>query len=149
MVVVSNVTTSSAICSASLGLRTAVRGKVSSPLRPFSEERGPTKNYTLLQGLQLLARLEANRLARRDSHLGAGARVAANAGLAWTDVEDAEAAQFDTLALRQRPLHGFEHSLNSHFGFCFRDAGSVDHFVDNIELDQAPLLIGPSKLHDR
>src|SRR3989304_4897916 len=43
-------------------------------------------------GLQFLARLEAHGFARRDIDLLAGARVAADAGLAGLDGEDSESA---------------------------------------------------------
>ena len=52
----------------------------------------------LLQRLQLLTRLETNRFARRNGHFGAGARIAADPGLARTHVEDSEASQFDAFA---------------------------------------------------
>ena len=43
----------------------------------------------------------------------------------------------------QRLLHGLENGFDGHLGFGFSDAGSVDYLVDNIELDQVPLLTDP------
>jgi hypothetical protein len=100
---------------------------------------------TLLQLLKLFAGLEANRLAWRDRHLRACTRVSSNPGLSGTNVEDAEAAKFYTLALRQRVLHAFENSLDSHLRFGFRDACPVDDFIDDVELDQCL----PPKVTDR
>src|SRR5450432_1502733 len=94
----------------------------------------------LLQRLQLLARLEADRLAGRDGNLGAGTRVAADAGLTGLYVEDAEAAQFNAVALFQRFLHGFKDRFHCHFGLSFGDAGPVHDLVDDVQLDQNSLL---------
>ena len=76
------------------------------------------------------------RFARRDRHFRAGARIAADAGFARFHGEDAEAAQFDAVALLQRALHLLEHGLHGHLGFGLGDAGLVDDFVDDVELDQ-------------
>src|ERR1035441_4133523 len=54
----------------------------------------------LVNGLQFLAGLEADGLAGRYGHFGAGARVPSNAGLARTHVEDAKTAQFNAVAIR-------------------------------------------------
>ena len=54
---------------------------------------------TLLQLLKLFARLETNGFAGRNRHLRAGARIAADARLSRTHVEDPKTAQFDSLAL--------------------------------------------------
>ena len=56
-----------------------------------------------LQRVQFLAGLEAHRLAGGDADLGAGAGIAADAGFAGADAEDAKAAQFDALAGGQEP----------------------------------------------
>src|SRR4051794_1059532 len=101
---------------------------VSSTIRQFSTRQ-------LVDGLQFFAGLEANGLAGRNADLCAGARVAADAGLARTHVEDAEAAKFDAVALGERFLHGLEDGLNGHLGFCLGDAGLGHHFVDDVELD--------------
>src|SRR5271163_1351060 len=51
-----------------------------------------------IERVQLLAGLEADGLAGRYADFGAGAGVAADAGFAGADAEDAKSAQFDALA---------------------------------------------------
>jgi hypothetical protein len=91
----------------------------------------------LVDGLQLFARLEANSFSGRDAHFGAGAWIAANSGLSRTYVEDAEAAQLDAVALRERALHTFKIGFNGLLGFSLSDAGFVHNFIDDVELDHA------------
>ncbi len=98
MVVVSSVSARSAQCKAQRAVEIVSRGNVSAVLNTSLDERGTTRT-TLLQGLQLLAGLKAHRFAGRDGNLGAGARIAADAGLARAHVEDAEAAQLNALAV--------------------------------------------------
>ena len=70
----------------------------------LAPRRGPSttgdrlRGTALLDRLQFLAGLEADGLAGRNVDLGAGARVAANAGLARAHGEDAEAAQLNAIA---------------------------------------------------
>jgi len=63
--------------------------------------------------MEFFAGFEANGFARGDAHFLAGARIATDARLAGFYVEDAEAPQFNTVALREGTLHGFKelHSL--------------------------------------
>ena len=61
--------------------------------------------------MQLLAGLEAHGFAWRDVDFFTGARVAADAGLAGLDAEDAEAAQFNALPAAQGTLQGLEDSF--------------------------------------
>ena len=82
--------------------------------------------------MQFFAGLEADGFARRDADLGAGARIAANAGFAGTHVEDAEAAQFDALALGERVLEGLEHCVDSRFSLVALQAGALNHLVNNV-----------------
>src|SRR5579871_604504 len=97
----------------------------------------------LLQRLQLLARLESNRLPGRNGDFGARARIAPDAGLAWTHVEDSETTKLDALAAAQRSLHALENGLDGHLGLGFRDAGLVDYFVDDVQFNQSRLLVLP------
>ena len=60
------------------------------------------------QALQFLAGLEAHGFTWGDVDFFAGARVAADAGLAGLDAEDAEAAQFNALPAAEGILQGFE-----------------------------------------
>src|ERR1700690_3234272 len=92
-----------------------------------------------VDGLQLLARLEAYRLAWRNGNLGASTRIAPDAGLTGPDVEHAKPAQFNAITLGERPLHAPEHSFHGQFGLGFSDSGLVHHFIDDVELDHRRL----------
>lgn len=87
---------------------------------------------SLLQGLQFLAGLEPNSLARRDGNFGSRAGVPADARLARPDIENPKAAQFDPLPLGKRPLHALENRFHRHLGLGLGDSGLVNYFVDNI-----------------
>src|ERR1700722_1067200 len=93
----------------------------------------------LINRLQFFSRLEAHGLARRNRNLGAGARVAADASLAWAHVEHAESAQFNTIAAGQRILHALKDGFHRQLGLGLSDAGSGDHFVDNVEFNHERL----------
>src|SRR5271167_1699275 len=56
----------------------------------------------LFNGLQLFARLKANRFPRRNVDFRAGAGIAPNSGLSRANREDTKAAQFDAVALGKR-----------------------------------------------
>src|SRR6185295_10531285 len=116
----------------------------------------PRGDAALLQRLQLLAGLEANRLAGGNRDLRAGARVPADARLAGTHVEDAEAAQFNTFTAAEGALHAFENGFDGHLRFGLSYASAINNFVDNVQFDQSRLLVPamqckfvPRKLHDR
>jgi len=91
----------------------------------------------LVDGVQFFAGFEANGFAGRNIHFSAGAWVAANAGFAWTDVEDAETAKLDSVALRQCLFHRLEDDFHRALGLRLGDAGPAHDFVDDIELDHA------------
>src|SRR5712691_4819202 len=74
---------------------------------------------SLIDGLQLLAWLKAHGLAGWDRHLGAGARIATDAGLARPDIEYTKSPQFNAIAFGES---------------CF-----VNHFINNVELDHERL----------
>ena len=88
--------------------------------------------HTLLQGLQFFAGLEAHCLAGGDSDFRAGSGIAADAGFARPDIENAEAPKLNAIALAQCLLHRFEDGLDGGFGFRFGDAGPVYHLVDDV-----------------
>jgi hypothetical protein len=91
----------------------------------------------LIEDLEVFAGLEADGFARGDGDLGAGARVAADAGLAGLDSEDAEAAELDAVAGSEGALHRLEDGVDG--GFCLDawEAGAFDHSLDKILLDHA------------
>src|SRR5512146_2251347 len=98
---------------------------------------GAPVSSLLVDGVQLLAGLEADGLARWNVDFGAGTRIAADAGLARTDVEDAETAKLDAIALRKCLFHRLEDDFHRALGLRLGDAGPAHDFVDNIELDHA------------
>jgi hypothetical protein len=92
--------------------------------------------------VQLLAWLKADRFARGDADLGAGSRIAANAGFARADAEDAKSAQFNALAGGKSLLQALEDRI--HRGFCL-DAGqarALDYMMDDVLLNQWGNLTG-------
>jgi len=94
---------------------------------------------SLVDRLQLFARLETHSLAGRDADFGAGARVASDAGFARTNVEDAETSELDAITQRQSLLHALKDGFHRHFSFGFGDASLVYDFVDDIEFDHYQL----------
>ena len=62
--------------------------------------------------VQLIAGLEAHRFAWGDGNFGSGAWVAADAGLAGLDSEDAEATEFDAVSGDERLFHAVEDGVN-------------------------------------
>lgn len=103
----------------------------------------------LLKRLEFLAGLEAHGFAGRDGDFCARTRIAADAGFTGFHGKDAEAAEFDPVAMFQSPFHFFKHGLHGHFGLGLGDTGLVDHFVDDIELDQTILLNAAPQTDDR
>jgi len=93
----------------------------------------------LVERLQFLTGLEANGFPGRDGYFSASARVTANTGFSWTDVEDAKASQFNSFATAQRSLHALKDGLDSHFRLGFSNASPIDDFVDDVEFNQVRL----------
>src|SRR5271167_4559770 len=93
------------------------------------------ENRGSLDGLQFFAWLEAHGLPWRNGNLCAGTRVSPDTGLPRPDIEHAEPAQFNPIALGERTLHAAENGFYGQFGFGFSDSGLVDHFVDDVKLD--------------
>jgi len=88
------------------------------------------------QNVQLFAWLEAHSLARRDADFSASSGVAADAGLARTDAEDAKAAEFDAVARRESLFQSLKNGIHGRFSFGSWQACPFDHVMDNILLDQ-------------
>src|SRR5450631_670337 len=98
------------------------------------------------ESLQFLAGLEAHGFAGRDADFLAGARVAADAGLARAHVEHAEAAQLDALAFAKRLFHGIEDGFNSLFGLGPAHSGLVYDGVYDVQLNHSTLQLSNGKL---
>ena len=94
--------------------------------------------------MQFFTGLEAYGLSRRDADLGAGSGIAADAGFAGADAENAESAQFDTLAGGKSLLEALEDGI--HRGFCLgpRQARALDNMMDDVLLNQWGNLAGPT-----
>jgi flavin reductase (DIM6/NTAB) family NADH-FMN oxidoreductase RutF len=101
----------------------------------------------LLERLQFFPWLEPDRLARRNRNLSPGSRVPADSSLARLHIKNAEAPQFNAVSAFESLLHMLEDCLDGHFGLRLCDAGFIDHFVDDIEFDQARLRV--RQLDDR
>src|SRR5262249_20586852 len=110
-----------------------------SPVRPS------VSFQSLVDGLQLLPRFKAYRLSRRNTDLGPGARIAPNAGFARTHIENAKSTQLNALPLGQGFLHAFKDCFHGQLGLRLGDAGFVDHFVDDIELNHRSALLNCQK----
>src|ERR1700728_2671151 len=82
--------------------------------------------------MKLFARLEANRLARGNADLGAGTRVASDAGLARTNVEDAKTTQLDPLTLSERALQRLKDGIHSCLRFVALQASALNHLVNDV-----------------
>jgi len=98
----------------------------------------------VVEQVQFFSRLETDGFSWRDADLGAGARVAADAGLAGTHVEDAEAAQLDPLALGQGAFERLEDRVDSRLGLVALQAGAFNHLVNNVLFYQGFLRSGES-----
>src|SRR5689334_21497665 len=68
-------------------------------IRSSGNTEGPARGGHLLQGLELFAGLEANRLAGRNRNLGSGTGIPADSRLPRLDGKDAKAPQLDPVSL--------------------------------------------------
>jgi hypothetical protein len=73
---------------------------------------GTVWRFALVDQVELFSRLEANGFAWSDCYLCAGARIAANAGLAGPHVEYAKTSELDTLTRRQSLLQAFKDGID-------------------------------------
>jgi len=80
--------------------------------------------------VQLFTGLEADSFAGGNADLGAGAGVAADAGFAGFDGEDAESAKLDAVAFAEGFLHGFKDGVDG--GLCL-DTGEPGSFYDTLD----------------
>jgi hypothetical protein len=92
--------------------------------------------------MEFLAGFEADGFTWRDIHFSSGAGIAADAGFASADAENAESAQFDALTGGEGLFEAFEDGVNCRLSFGARQASALDHVMNNILLDQRSLLAG-------
>jgi hypothetical protein len=97
--------------------------------------------------MQFLAGFEAHGFSRSDADFGAGAGVAAYAGFAGADAENAKSAQFDALAGGQGLLQALKNRI--HRGLCLgaRQACALDYMMDDVLLNQRGNLAGATGLN--
>lgn len=86
--------------------------------------------------MKLFTGLESDGFSGSDADFSAGARIAADTGLAWADAEDAETAQFNTVACGEGVFKPLKYCIYGRLGLGARQAGTLDHVVNNILLDQ-------------
>jgi hypothetical protein len=86
--------------------------------------------------VQLFAGLKSHGLAGCDADLSASPGIAANPGLASADTEHAEAAQLDAFTSRQRLFQALKDRINRRFSLGPRQAGTLNHVMNDVLLDQ-------------
>ena len=96
----------------------------------------------ILDGMQFLAGFEAHGLSGGDADLGSGTGIAANAGFAGADAENAKSAQFDALAGSQGLLQALEDRIDRCFRLGARQAGALDYLMDDVLFNQWGILAG-------
>ena len=96
--------------------------------------------FAVVKRMQLLARLEADCLAGSDADFGTGAGIAADAGFAGADAEDAESAQFDALACGESLLQALEDRIHRGLSLGAGQARALDHMMDDVLLNHCRYL---------
>jgi hypothetical protein len=91
--------------------------------------------------LEFFAGFEANGFAGRDADFFAGAGVAADAGFAGLDAENAEAAEFDALAAAESLLQGIKNGFDGLLGFGAADESLGYNRIHDVQLDHTRLLL--------
>ena len=92
--------------------------------------------------MQFLAGLETHSLAWGNADLGPGAGIAADAGFAGANAENAKSAQFDALAGGEGLLQALEDRIHSSFCLRARQAGALDNLMDDVLFNQWGILAG-------
>lgn len=97
-----------------------------------------------IEEVEFFARFEANGFTGGDGDFGSGTRVASDAGFAGTDIEDAEAAQLDAIALGKSLFQAFKYGIDRGFCLIARKTRTLDDVMDNVLFYQRvhPLLQG-------
>jgi hypothetical protein len=102
---------------------------------------GLSRFFCGFDALEFFAGFEAYGFAGRDADFFAGAGVAADAGLAGLDAEDAEAAEFDALAAAEGLFQGIENRFDGLLGFGAADESLGDNRIHDVQLDHTRLLL--------
>src|SRR5439155_24237130 len=98
---------------------------------------------------EILAGLEADRVAGRDRDLDTGLGIASDPALAALDLKNAEAPQLDAVSRAEPGTHGFDDRLHRRRGLGARNRCETDHEVDDVGFDHflpsglLPAIISP------
>jgi hypothetical protein len=107
----------------------------------WPERRIGLRLFGGFDALEFFAGFEADGFAGGDADFFAGTGVAADAGFAGLDAEDAEAAELDALAAAESLLEGFEDGFDGLLGFGAADESLGDNRIDDVQLDHTRLLL--------
>lgn len=98
---------------------------------------GPRRSALFaVEQVEFFAGFEADCFAGGDGYLGAGARIAADAGLSGADVEDSEAAQLDALSVGEGFFEALEDRVHGGFSLHAGQASPFDHVMDDVLFNQ-------------
>lgn len=86
--------------------------------------------------MEVFAGFEADGAAWGDADFGSSARIASYAGFARPHVEDAEAAQLDTVAAGEGALEAFKDSFDGGLGFDAGQSGTLNYLMYDVLLNQ-------------
>ena len=109
---------------------------------PFAGAPSGAGRGAIFKRVQFLAGLETNSLAGGDADLSAGPRIAADAGFAGADAENAKSAQFDALAGGQGLLQALENRIHRSLCLGARQARALDYVMDDVLFNQWGILAG-------
>ena len=124
-------------------MRTLAYTKTAIPARYLRQLRAqtiillfPVPGAAGVESVKFLAGFKANRFAGGDADFSAGAGIAANAGFARADAEDAESPQLDSLARAESLFQSLEDRVNSGLRLGSGQTSALDHVMDDVLLDQ-------------
>ena len=102
---------------------------------------GLSRFFRGFDALEFFAGFEADGFAGGNADFFSGARVAADAGFAGLDAEDAEAAEFDALAAAESLLKRIKNRFDSLLGFGAADESFGYNRIHDVQLDHTRLLL--------
>jgi len=103
------------------------------------DSNGLVRFLGAFEALEFFAGLEADGFAGRNVDFFTGAGIAADAGLARLDAEDAEAPELDALAAAKGLLERFKNGFDGLLGLGTADTRRGDDGVYNVQLNHTSL----------
>src|SRR6267142_2415342 len=103
------------------------------------DSNGLVRFLGALEALKFFAGLEADGFAGRNVDFFTGAGMAADAGLARLDAEDAKAPELDALAAAEGLLEGFEDGFDRLLGLGAADVRRGDDGIYDVQLNHTSL----------